>query len=307
VSGRIRRALLLIGASALVPLVWSAVAVGGSEPDPNTGDTVLGVAGGLRYSSDPAAFDLGNNGYGQTIAGCGPASESTLGGGAKLAGPPPGSRKIEGVRPYDWYDQDMLPNDGFSAGGYGSTTGTITAFAICETGSPDYYSLTVPSSSSSVRSATQECGASSGHVVGGGISIATSSSFISASRPIDGSSDADNHPDDGWSGRVFDSIGGAGGMYLDAVCQAGPVSYPTAQGKAATGHAVTLKAPCPGGSHVSDGGGKITGPGAQVYLAGSYPIDDADADAVPDDGWKTIAFNGSSSKQKLTAYAVCLG
>jgi hypothetical protein len=291
---------------ALALLGWSAIAAGGSEPNPNTGDSVLGTAGGLRYSSDTANLAPGNNDYGHSTAGCGPDTRSTVGGGAKIAGSPSGSRKIEGTRAYDWYDVDTLPNDGWSASGYGSPVGTISAFAICETGTPVYLVVTEPGSAHQVRSATEYCANPNQHVVGGGVSIATSSSFVSASYPADGA-DADHRHDDGWSARVLDPVGGAGGMYVDVVCQAGPVSYPTAKGQAGPGHDVSLTVSCPGGSHVSDGGGRITGPGAKVQLESSYPIDGADADSVPDDGWKTIAFNHSASNQTLTAYAVCLG
>ena len=44
-----------------------------------------------------------------------------------------------------------------------------------------------------------------------------------------------------------------------------------------------------------------------MNLASTNPIDDADSDVVPDDGWKAVAYNGSGSRQKLTAYAICLG
>jgi len=280
-------------------LGWSSVAVGGSTPDPNIGDTVLGTGHGLRYTSDGDTLDQGNDGYAHPFVGCGPAKRHVVGGGFTLKGPPAGSQRIGLESPLDYTDSDMKRDDGWAVSGYGSTTGALTAISICEKGTtPTYRHIAPPPSSNPVRSDTVSCHAGDGHVVGGGVAISTAFSFISASHPTDGA-DADNRPDDGWSGRVLDQIGGGGGFDLTAICQPGAVSYPTRETEVGTGQGGTALASCPHGTHISSGGGKITGPGAEVHLEDSYPVDGAH--------WKTVAFNSSPSKQTLTAYAVCLG
>jgi hypothetical protein len=53
----------------------------------------------------------------------------------------------------------------------------------------------------------------------------------------------------------------------------------------------SIKAPCPGGSHVISGGmGTFNGYGG-ILLTGSYPYDGGDRDAKPDDGWKVDVTN----------------
>lgn len=308
---RSRRAVALALALALAALGvgvagWSGSALGGTAPNPNLNDSVLGVAGGLRYSREVSALNTTDH-YAEATAGCGPATRHVVGGGWLISGPPANDRHGESQQPVDYTDVDSAPDDGWSSAGFASQAGNLKAFGICELSTtPAYQQITLPDSSGASRSATLKCGSGTGHVIGGGLSIATVESYDIASRPSDGA-DADHSPDDAWSGRVFDTLGGIGGFHIASVCQPGPVRYAKATRSVKAGHAAGVAVLCPAGTHDGDGGGVISGPAAQVHLAGSFPVDGTDQDSVPDDGWKTFAFNSSPSKQTLTAYAVCLG
>jgi hypothetical protein len=285
---------------------WSATALGGTAPDPNATDVVLGTAGGFRYAKETLPLG-GTDHYNGPTAGCGSQARHVMGGGWLIKGAPPSGRKGESQQPVDYTDDvDTVPDEGWSSSGFASQDGDITAFAICEPDTtPAYEQVVQPLGSSNVRTSTLNCEPGTGHVIGGGVTIATVHSYTIASRPLDGL-DSDHTPDDGWFGKVYDTIGGNGGFSAYSICQPGPVSYERAGSSVAAHHAAGATARCPGGKHVASGGGSISGPGAEVHLAGSYPVDGSDADHVPDDGWKSLAFNDSSAVQKLTAYAVCL-
>lgn len=290
---------MLGAAIALAP-----AAFGGSEPDPNTDDFDHGTSGGLRYRSDPTVF---TSGYGRVTAGCGSEEFNTVGGGARLSGPSTADHAIQSTVPFDWYDIDDEAEDGWAASGLGASPGTLMTFSICADGpTPTYRRNDVPSSSGPVRSAKQACGSGNGRVTGGGGRIATTDSFLSQSYPFDGS-DGDKAPDDGWAIRVYDTLGGGGGMNVNAVCRAGPLSYTNAKSNIAPHHSAAVLANCPAGTHVTGGGAKLAGPAGKVHLANSYPLDDADANLIPDDGWKAGGYNGSTRKRGLTVYAICLG
>ena len=296
IIGVVSGALLALGAGT---------ALAGSEPDPDTGDSILGTSGGLRYASDSEAFNLGNSGFASANTGCGPDDWHIVGGGVELSGPSAKNRTIGSTAQYDWYDLDSVPEDGWRSSGYGGDDGTLKSVSICKAEpQPDYLREETPDSDSNVRSDKVACGG--GKAIAGGGFIATSESFLSHSYPYD-DSDSNSAPDDGWAVRLYDTVGGLGGMHVDVVCQSGSVSYEDATDNAASHGSASATANCPSGAHVSGGGGKIAGPGAKVNLASSNPIDDSDSNPTPDDGWKAVAYNGSGDQQKLTAYAVCLG
>ena len=65
----------------------------------------------------------------------------------------------------------------------------------------------------------------------------------------------------------------------------------------------TIKAPCPGATHVISGGmGTVNGYGG-ILLTGSYPYDGSDKDSAPDDGWKIDVTNRGG--QETAADALC--
>jgi hypothetical protein len=306
-GGCLRRLTLVFTAATLA--IGAGLAVAGVTPDPDTNDLDRGTTGGLRYASDSEAFNLDNAGFASDISGCGPDDWHIVGGGVKLAGPSAKNRTFATTTPYDWLDLDTVPEDGWRVAGYGGAAGNLTAFSICqEAPQPNYVGgAELPDSPGNVRKFKQACGAGNGRVVGGGGSISTAQSFQSQSYPFDGP-DGDSKPDDGWAARFYDTVGGIGGARLRAVCRTGEeVSYRTATDTARRNGGANATAHCGAGTHVSGGGAKIVGPGAQVHLADSYPADDGDANATPDDGWKGAAYNDSSRRRKLTVYAICLG
>lgn len=300
-QGRHRCAIAIVSVASLLA---ASAALAGSDPDPNTDDFDYGTSGGLRYRSDVEAFNMG---YARAVAGCGSEEFNTIGGGVRLAGPSAADHRIASTVPYDWYDLDDEAEDGWLASGLGATPGNVLTFSICASGAtPNYHRYDVPNSSGPVRSAKRACGSGNGRVTGGGGRIATSGSFLSQSYPFDGN-DGDKRPDDGWAIRVYDTAGGPGGMNVNAVCRAGPVSYTSAKDNVAPHHSAASLADCPAGTHVTGGGAKLAGPAGKVHLASSYPFDDGDGNLTPDDGWKTGGYNGSTRKRGLTVYAICLG
>ena len=67
----------------------------------------------------------------------------------------------------------------------------------------------------------------------------------------------------------------------------------------------SVKASCPSGKNVLGGGGLVKGPLGKPRLVGSVPVDDADGNDAPDDGWRAIGYNGSKKERKVFAYAIC--
>jgi hypothetical protein len=66
----------------------------------------------------------------------------------------------------------------------------------------------------------------------------------------------------------------------------------------------TIKAPCPGGTHVVSGGTGTEGGYGSILVLGSYPYDGSDKDSKPDDGWKAEMINRNSPLESA-AYALC--
>src|SRR5215217_1735696 len=57
----------------------------------------------------------------------------------------------------------------------------------------------------------------------------------------------------------------------------------------------TVRVACPANRHVTGGGATTVAEGAQ-WLVSSSPFDSsADADPVPDDGWRVTVYNGGSA------------
>lgn len=302
---RLSRALLPGIAVGLV-LGLGASALGGEPIDPNLEDDLLGSAGGFRYARDADPYNPSNSGYAFPQAGCGGPANHATGGGAELGGPL-ATRRLAVSRPVDFGDDDPDYDDGWDASGYGGPGGTLTAYAVCARfESLQYVRRDVPDSPTGIRSAKVRCGGGR-HVLGGGIFIATSESFVNSTYPYDGS-DRDRRPDDGWAGRVLDTVGGIGGMEAYAICKAGPMpTYrrATARGVEA-GSAGGPRARCPRAEHVSGGGVRISGPGNRGAVTGTRPIDRGDGDEVPDDAWRGSGLNLSGTPKRVTAFAVCL-
>ena len=63
---------------------------------------------------------------------------------------------------------------------------------------------------------------------------------------------------------------------------------------------------CPGGTHVSGGGGAITGAASEAEINSTHPVDGPDSDGKPDDGWSVRAVNLDGSKKEVDVFALCL-
>jgi hypothetical protein len=299
----IRLSILVILVLSIMP---PTAASAGTPIDPNLGDTVLGKAGGVRYASDPAVYAMGN--FAAVEVGCGRSRWHLIGGGSSAGGA--ASQSWDSAsRPYDYDDADTLGDDGWLAEAYGPPGSEVTGFSICiRDGTIKYPSNAIPDDTTGSRSGAVSCGGARWQVTTGSAFIATSGSWVNASFPKDGR-DADATPDDGWSGRVYDTIGGIGGFYLFAVCGAGlDLSYVKgAPAPLRAGDAVTRKAACAQSEHAVGGGARVSGPAHRARLVSSFPYDGPDADDVPDDGWQTRAYAISGADKTVTPFAICLG
>ncbi len=296
--------------TVVVTLVLAGTAIAGSF-DPRPGDKTIGNAGGIKYVKDSAAFDPGNSNYASDAIWCGHEPQAT-GGGARLRGAS-ASKFIESSLPRDVYlgygDPDDVPDDSWDASGYGPAGKRLTTFGICaRDANLRYVFLDVPDSPTGNRTASVGCGGGGYHAVGGGGLIAPSQSWTNSSHPYDGG-DTDKRPDDGWTLRVFDPVGGIGGFVIEAICMRG--AHLAYEKKRATGldagEAASRRAGCGRGRHVLGGGLRISGPQDEARAASSFPFDGKDRHKVPDDGWKSTGYNLSGGSKALTTFAICLG
>jgi hypothetical protein len=297
-----------------VPIVVAAVmalsapiaASGGTTPDPDLNDTVLGTTDGVRYASDVATYD-GGSGFASVAAGCGTFRWHLLGGGA-MSGGAAATAWQAANRPEDYTDADTDGDDGWLVGGYGVNPDQVTAYSICiRDGQITYPFKDVADSSSGLRSGSVHCGGAKWQVTTGSPFIATSHSWINSSRPRD-TGDAGSDPDDRWAGDVYDTVGGIGGFNVYAVCAAHLVLRYVKKDavSVSAGSSVSRLAGCTSGEHVVGGGPKVSGPEDQARLVSTFPVDDGDPDSIPDDGWQSRVYNISGSDKDVTAYAICL-
>jgi hypothetical protein len=110
---------------------------------------------------------------------------------------------------------------------------------------------------------------------------------------------------DGW--RVVAETGQTGtavGTDASAMCRRGKVKYVTKTGTLpASPGALTLTARCPSDMHVTGGGAVASDGGAPrgAYVSQSYPIDGADSDKLPDDGWRATFYGSTQPGTKVIA------
>jgi hypothetical protein len=149
------------------------------------------------------------------------------------------------------------------------------------------------------------------HVVGGGVAPASQTNvaaelWINRSSAFDGP-DPDHMPDDGWFGRANNRFGHDKVIAVFAICRAAAVRYQMHSVPLEPERGAVARAVCPPDTHVSSGGGAISGAGSEAYLSSSYPFDSADdADALVDDGWAARAFNVRGAGKRLTVSADCV-
>jgi hypothetical protein len=71
------------------------------------------------------------------------------------------------------------------------------------------------------------------------------------------------------------------------------------------GEQASAKANCPNDTSVVGGGLQISEGNTATGMHSSFPFDDGDANAKPDDGWQSIANSRSAADKSLLAFAVC--
>jgi hypothetical protein len=296
-------------ATLVAALVFAAVAVAGTF-DPAPGDKEIGKAGDFRYEKDSEHFDPGNSNFASSAIFCG-LNRQAIGGGAKLEGPAT-SKFLAVTRPLDVIeaaggDPDNELDDAWDASGFGPDMDKFTTYGICRKGDGlEYVLKDVADDATGLRSARVSCDQGL-HVVSGGAIIATTESWINSSRPFD-SSDNGTRRDDGWAVKVLDTIGGIGGFQITAVCSDENPSYEKGSAKnVPAGDGASAVAECPSGTHVVGGGVEVDGPPNRARATGTYPKDDGDVDDVPDDAWKSSAYNLSGLEKDIKTYAICIG
>jgi hypothetical protein len=288
-------------------LIMSGAAYAGGPIDPNGGEVDLGHAGGLKYVSETLLVGSSGHFTPPTEAAwmaCGSHTSAwhTVSGGSMVSGTPKRNR-IAAMRPMDLdgafeSPDDTRPDDWWDSTVRSVVDRTLTGYTVC-TQSPTRYRRTdTPDSPTSSRVGSTACPAAT-TLIGGGAFIATTDSYVNSSFP---------GADGKWHARVFDTVGGIGGMETYAVCRkAGSVSVvrkTNAEIVAQTAEAAV--AMCAPDRHVIGGGGFLSGPIDEAHLASSLPVDGPDADYVPDDGWRVVGYNQTGGAKKLVASAICV-
>lgn len=280
--------------------------------NPAPGDTVIGETGGLKYEKDPAQFDMPVPFHGQSAIACGRRWHAT-GGGGRLKGPVSEVR-LQETQPRDVAaglpsgDGNDEPDDAWSVAGRGHEDKLI-AYGICSReGDLRYRTKAAPDDSIPSRSAKVGCGGPKWHVLGGGAIIAPNNSWIASSHPFDGN-DPGKKPDDGWAVKANDTAMGMGALVVSAICRRGKApDYERRKVEFEAGESAGPVARCEGGSHVTGGGVRVSGPANRIRVVRTYPIDGGDSGKLPDDGWKGVAYNDSGVPPKtVVSYAICRG
>lgn len=300
------RTRVAVLAVVFVIAMMPSLARAGEPIDPNLGDTVLGKRGGVRYASDPGAYDAGS-GFANVEVGCGGPRWHALGGGIASGGASASAWEAAS-RWYDFDDADDRGDDGWYPNGYGPAGEELTGYSICMRDAIARYPLAdIADDVDSDRTGSVSCGPPTWQVTHAGAFIATSGSWVHGAWPLD-DGDAGSVPDDAWNGQVHDTIGGIGGFGMYAICARGlDLNYRrTGPSPLEAGETLALRAPCGPKSHIVGGGVRVTGPAHEARVVASLPADGADVDDVPDDRWRTRVHALAGADKNVTAFAVCL-
>jgi hypothetical protein len=226
-----------------------------------------------------------------------------VGGGFGLAGGADATQRVASSTPSDLYteygDPDSQLDDFWRIGATASVGTTLTTYAICaKWDGMKQKRIEVPDSPTGSRKNVVKCG-NGKTISGGGGSIGSSNSYTSSMFPKRASR---------WERRVFDGVGGIGGMANYVVCVPEKDFVITKVKENVNGGVSSdvVVAECPDGRGVVGGGAKTSGPAGTLSLRDSRPVDIGDGDGIPQNGWAARAYNTDPGVQKLTAYAICL-
>ena len=150
-------------------------------------------------------------------------------------------------------------------------------------------------------------GCGGGPVTGGGVFLSGSDlgAEVNSSSPHD-DNDANRRPDDGWEGwGINDGSDKTYAMTVEVICaQAMQPIYRDKLFEFARNSHHTGRRSCPSGTIVAGGGASVAGTGLDDELVASFPYDDDDRGAQPDDGWAATA-NSGDDRGFITVYAIC--
>ena len=169
-----------------------------------------------------------------------------------------------------------------------------------------YYLGTSTLPSGGVANRTTVCSEPGSRVIGGGFDTDTGSQtgVLLRSQPFN--ADSDDKPDDGWWTWAQSRRFGDGTLASYAICSFdNGIKYRSRQIRLESDETETLRTPCPDETRVTSGGVE-TPNDDQVEVSGTYPVDDNDAGAKPDDGWAAKMWNFESNRAFVTVHAVCV-
>ena len=144
-------------------------------------------------------------------------------------------------------------------------------------------------------------------VLGGGVRTTgeATSWVINSLAPID-TADMDMTRDDGW--QAYMGYGGAAtaNFLVDVTCGEDLPQYVSKSVDLPVSiEGVRAKMKCPAGTHVTGGGGFLSGNSLEARQLATKPIDLKDKDKAPDDGWHVRAANSEGAMKTLTVHAIC--
>jgi hypothetical protein len=264
-------------------------------------------AGGLDYVTTKVSTEAGK----QTTAraDC-PAGTSPIGGGASTSGSF-GEQQLVGLAPIDRGDKNLKPDDAWAtdADNLSAATKTMKAFAICGPGPVDYYTsgfYSMPAGGSNNVGVGGYC-ADPEHAVSAGVlydSKGLDFAHVIESTSEDGV-DAGIERDDGWSVGAQNDSAYPIGMALRVVCATGDYAYAEQPFTSTAGGRTAVTAACPKSMHVVGGGIDNGGSVKDTSLSAFRPVDGADADRAPDDGWKVGVDDTDQFPASALVYATC--
>lgn len=185
----------------------------------------------------------------------------------------------------------------------------MTTFAICAKGTYLHASKTVAIRPGFTKTAKVSCPAGT-VVIGGGVNITDGdhAAEVRASEPADGA-DADHGIGDAWFGAAGNGGNTKVHMTVQAICDGSSATYKIkthAPVLLTTGHSNSSQVMCPSGTRLVGGGADVSGSSTDNEIHEMFPIDNNDADANPDNGFKASGYNdGDPGTRQLITFAIC--
>jgi hypothetical protein len=264
-------------------------------------------AGGLDYVTVKASTKAGK----QTTAraDC-PDGTSAIGGGMSTSGSY-GEQRLVGYTPVDRGDKNAKPDDAWvgRADNFSPAQRTMKTFAICGDGRYDYRTgLNYTVGVDDYKQVGLGYCADPLHAVSAGVNYQRNefdSVDLLRSVSTDDPAEPGTEPDDGWNVGVINGGSLANAVSLRVVCAKGDYAYSELPFTAGGSSPTTGTAICPKSMHVVGGGLISAASPSEMSLSASGPIDAADSDRAPDDGWRVGIDNYDPFGKGTTAYATC--